>query len=189
MDLSGTICVVTGGGGGIGEALSLACAEAGMKVAVADIEAESAERVAAAICEAGGKAIARRTDVSDRKAVEALADAAFGELGGAHLLCNNAGVMVRGPIHESTDADWEWVLGVNLHGVLNGIRSFVPRMLEQGEPGHVVNTASISGINALPFISVYSASKAAVVSISESMSEELAETPEHAPTALDMMAS
>jgi NAD(P)-dependent dehydrogenase (short-subunit alcohol dehydrogenase family) len=155
----------------------MACAEAGMAVVVADIDAAGAERVAEAIRAQKGRALARVTDVSDAKAVDALADAAWEEFGGCHLLCNNAGVMVRGSIEESSDADWEWVFGVNLYGVLNGIRSFVPRMKEQGEPAHIVNTASIAGLTALPFLTVYSASKYAVVAVSEGLSHELADSP------------
>ena len=174
-ELKGRVAVVTGGASGIGEALARACAGEGMKVAVADIEASGAEAVAASIREGGGEAIGVGCDVSDRKSVDALADATWDAFGAAHLLCNNAGVLAHGPIVDSTDADWQWLLGVNLFGVLNGVRAFVPRMRAQGGDAHVVNTASIAGMAAVPDIGIYCATKHAVVAVSEVLAQELAE--------------
>jgi NAD(P)-dependent dehydrogenase (short-subunit alcohol dehydrogenase family) len=172
--LADRVAVVTGGGSGIGEALALACADAGMHVAVSDIEADAAERVAEAVCARGRKALSAATDVADRAAVEELAARSWEELGGCHLLCNNAGVILMGTLDQRSDADWEWVLSVNLKGVINGVQAFLPRLLEQGGPAHIVNTASVSGLLALPGIGVYTTSKYAVVGLSESLRTDLA---------------
>ena len=141
--LADRVAVVTGGGSGIGEALALACADAGMHVAVADIEADAVERVAEQVRARGRNALSAATDVADRAAVEELAARTWEELGGCHLLCNNAGVMLMGTLDQRSDADWEWILSVNLKGVINGVQAFVPRLLEQGGPAHIVNTASV----------------------------------------------
>lgn len=174
-DLEGRVAVVTGAAGGIGEGLARAASRAGMKVVLADIEAANAERAAESIRESGGEAVGVGCDVSDRKSIDALAAAAWDAFGAVHLLCNNAGVIANGPLVDTTDDDWNWLLGVNVMGVMNGVRAFVPRMREQGEGGHIVNTASISGLTAIPDIGIYSATKYAVVGISEALSVELAE--------------
>jgi NAD(P)-dependent dehydrogenase (short-subunit alcohol dehydrogenase family) len=167
--LEGRIAVVTGGGSGIGEGIAQACAGAGMRLVIADVDAQEAERVAADLRGAGSEAIAVHCDVTERAALDALADAAWEEFGGCHLLCNNAGVIVQGPILEMTDADWSWVLDVNLRGVVNGVQAFVPRLVAQGEPAHIVNTASMAGLCVLPALGVYTASKFAVVGLSEAL--------------------
>ncbi|MEZ4215069.1 MAG: SDR family NAD(P)-dependent oxidoreductase [Myxococcota bacterium] len=174
-NLEGRVAVVTGGASGIGEALARACARERMKVVVADIEAAGAERVAKAIVAAGGAAIGAAADVSDRASVEALADAAYREFGAVHLLCSNAGVLATGPLVDATDHDWKWLLGVNLFGVVNGARVFVPRMRAQGGEAHIVNTASIAGLTGVPDLGVYCATKHAVVGVSEVLAHELAE--------------
>ncbi|MCA9511039.1 MAG: SDR family NAD(P)-dependent oxidoreductase [Myxococcales bacterium] len=174
-NLEGRVAVVTGGASGIGEALARACARERMKVVVADIEAAGAERVAKAIVAAGGTAIGAAADVSDRASVEALADAAYREFGAVHLLCSNAGVLATGPLVDATDHDWKWLLGVNLFGVVNGARVFVPRMRAQGGEAHIVNTASIAGLTGVPDLGVYCATKHAVVGVSEVLAHELAE--------------
>jgi NAD(P)-dependent dehydrogenase (short-subunit alcohol dehydrogenase family) len=168
------VAVVTGGGSGIGEALALACADAGMHVAVADIEGDAAERVAEGVRARGRRAFSAATDVADRAAVEELAARTWKELGGCHLLCNNAGVLLMGSLEQRSDADWEWVLSVNLRGVVNGVQAFVPRLLEHGDAAHIVNTASMSGLVALPGLGVYTSSKYAVVGLSESLRADLA---------------
>ncbi len=172
--LEGRVAVVTGAGSGIGEGIARACAGAGMKLVIADVDAVEAERVAADLRGAGGQAVAAPCDVTDRTALEALADATWKEFGGCHLLCNNAGVMVQGSLAEATDADWSWVLDVNVHGVVNGLQAFVPRMIEQGGRAHIVNTASKAGLCLLPDLGVYTTSKFAVVGLSESLRADLA---------------
>jgi NAD(P)-dependent dehydrogenase (short-subunit alcohol dehydrogenase family) len=174
QDLKGRVAVVTGAGSGIGEGIAHAAADAGMRVVAADIEPAAVERVAKTIGERGGEAIAVRCDVTRRADLDALADAAWARFGGCHLLCNNAGVLVRGPLQAMSDADWRWVLEVNLFGVVHGIQAFVPRMIAQRESAHIVNTASMAGLCVLPEYGVYTASKFAVVGLSESLRGDLA---------------
>jgi NAD(P)-dependent dehydrogenase (short-subunit alcohol dehydrogenase family) len=169
-DLAGRVAVVTGSGSGIGEALALALAGQGMHVAVSDIEEAQAVRVARAVSEKGVRALAVRTDVSDAQAVESLAAHVYAELGACHVLCNNAGVLLFGGVADKRLDDWNWVLGVNLYGVVHGLQAFLPRMLEQGGEAHIVNTASVA---ALGGSGIYGASKAAVLSLSETLAEEL----------------
>lgn len=170
--LNDKVAVVTGGGSGIGEALVLAFAAEGMHVAVADIEGDAAERVADEARGLGVKALASRTDVSDAGSLQALADAVYAEFGATHVLCNNAGVLLMGPTLGASAGDWEWVLSVNLMGVVHGIDAFLPRMRAQPGEAHIVNTASVA---ALGGGGPYGASKAAVLSFSLALHEELAE--------------
>jgi len=137
---------------------------------VADVNGERAEAVAAELPE--GSAIARAVDVSDAAQVDALADLAFDTFGAVHLLCNNAGVSPAGKVWEFSADEWQWLVGVNLFGVANGVRSFVPRMIEQGE-GHVVNTASGAGFVTTPRLGPYSATKHAIVAITVALRNEL----------------
>ena len=175
-DLQGRSAVVTGAGGGIGRALAGALARAGANIVVADIDAGRAHAAAAGIAEETGvKAIGAGVDVSRPEQVDALAALARDQLGGVHVLCNNAGVQLPGKTWEFTASEWDWLLGVNLFGVINGIRSFVPAMIASGEPGHVVNTASVGGLVAYPGIAMYSAAKHAVVGLSETLAHDLAE--------------
>ena len=169
QELDGKVAVITGGGSGIGAALAGAVAARGMRVVVADVNRERAEAVAAGIPE--GRAVARAVDVSDAAAVQALADFAFDTFGAVHLLCN-AGVSPFGRVWDFTDDDWRWLLGINVLGVANGIRSFVPRMIEQGE-GHVVNTGSGASFVSTPRLGPYCATKHAVVGLSGSLRIEL----------------
>jgi NAD(P)-dependent dehydrogenase (short-subunit alcohol dehydrogenase family) len=125
-----------------------------------------------AMAKGGGEVLAVRTDVSKADDVEALAKRATGAFGAVHVLCNNAGIGVAGPAWTLTRADWEWILGVNLWGVVHGIRAFVPAMVERGE-GHVVNTASIAGLVSAPGMSAYCATKHAVVGITECLHHDL----------------
>ena len=170
---TGKTAVVTGGGSGIGEALCRAFAAEGMSVVVSDIDLKAAEGVANAIAEAGGSALAVRTDASDRASMKDLADRAFEAFGGVHALCNNAGVVAFRSAAEMSDADWDWVMGVNLDGVINGVTQFLPRMIAGGE-GHIVNTSSSAGLFAFPGMASYVASKQAVVGLSEHLSVDLA---------------
>ena len=130
----GRVAVVTGGASGIGAGIARACAEQGMRVVLADIELAPAERLARELAAGGNGGVAVRTDVTAPADLEALADAAFERFGAADVLFNNAGVAQGGAIHEFTAADWEWLIGVNLYGVVNGCRAFVPRWIARGEP-------------------------------------------------------
>lgn len=171
-DLKGKTVVVTGGAGGIGNAMARNFAAAGARLVIGDIEEET---LAAAVVELesdGAEAIGVPTDVSDVVQVEALRDAALDKFGAVHVVCNNAGVGTGGPLWHTTVEDWKWVLGVNLWGVIHGILTFVPLMVEQGE-GHVVNTASMAGLVSGPGLGIYSASKFAVVATSESLLQDL----------------
>jgi NAD(P)-dependent dehydrogenase (short-subunit alcohol dehydrogenase family) len=114
-----------------------------------------------------------RVDVSRPEDVERLAGETYAAFGAAHVVCNNAGVAVLGAVHEHSLADWQWVIGVNLWGVIHGVRAFLPRMLAGGDEGHIVNTASMAGLTTAPFMSVYDVTKHGVVALSESMYKEL----------------
>jgi NAD(P)-dependent dehydrogenase (short-subunit alcohol dehydrogenase family) len=175
-DLSGKTAVVTGGGSGIGRGTVLALADAGMHVVVADIAEQDARTVADEAAALGPRAIGMRTDVTDKASVEALADKAYEEFGAVHVLHNNAGVFVPQRIDKTTDAEWKWILSVNLDGVINGIQVFLPRLQAQDDDAHIVNTASMAGHLAGPNLGAYNASKFAVVAISETLASELAGT-------------
>ena len=171
--LEGKVAVVTGGGSGIGRAVATQLAGAGMHVVIADIQQDALDATVADLVGAGHRAIGVRTDVSDGASVEALAQAALDEFGAVHVLHNNAGVGVGGPIWTQTERDWEWVLGVNLWGVIHGVRVFVPLMIEQGGPAHVVNTASMAGLISVPYLGAYNVSKHGVVTLSETLHRDL----------------
>jgi NAD(P)-dependent dehydrogenase (short-subunit alcohol dehydrogenase family) len=168
------VAVVTGGGSGIGRALVDVFAREGARIVVADVDEAAAAEAASAVRTRGGTALAVRADVSDRGQVTALADRAFAELGGVDVLCNNAGVALWGPLEEATHEDWQWVLGVNLWGVIHGLEAFLPRMIASGRRGHVVNTASMAGLLATRGLGVYNTSKYAVVGLSETLAKDLA---------------
>ena len=174
QDFRNKVALVTGGASGIGRAMVDRFAAAGMKVVVADVETTALATTERELRARGAEVLAVRTDVADAGAVETLARATLDRFGAAHVLCNNAGVSVGGPMWEHTLDDWRWVLGVNLWGVIHGIRTFVPIMLRQGEPAHVVNTASLAGLSSTAFLGVYNATKHAVVTLSETLAQELA---------------
>ena len=174
LELRDKVAVVTGGGSGIGAALARAFAAQGMDVAVADVDVAGAEKVAADVRAAGRRALAVPTDVSEFSSVEALAARTYDELGACHVLCANAGVLVMGAFETRSPADWEWVLGVNLRGVLHCAQAFVPRMIAQPGEKHIVNTGSIAGLASAPGLAVYGTSKFAVVGFSEHLRHDLA---------------
>ena len=174
--MAGKVAVVTGAASGIGRALAETFAGAGMHVVVADIEAPALEKAADALRDRGTDVLAVRTDVSKADSVEALAEAAYERFGAVHVVCNNAGVAGGGLSWEVSLEDWEWVLGVDLMGVVYGVRSFVPRMIAGGQPGHIVNTASMAGLTSAPFMGPYNVAKHGVVTLSETMVKEFAAT-------------
>ena len=173
QDLKGKVAVITGGADGIGKALAVAAATEGMKLVLADIDADKLSATVEELAGTGAEVIGLRTDVSSESSVQALADAAFERFGNVHLLINNAGVALAKSAWETTQKDWEWVMGVNLYGVTNGLRAFIPRMLEKGEEGHIVNTASIAGLLSEPALAAYNVSKFGVVTLSEGLHHDL----------------
>ncbi len=173
-DLSGKVAVVTGGGSGIGLALGQAFVREGMKVVLADIEPAALD-AAVATFDGDAEVEAVVCDVADAAAVDALRDRTVERFGTAHVVCNNAGVAAGGLMWEGSLEDWQWVLGVNLMGVVHGIRSFTPLLIDQGE-GHIVNTASMAGLVSPPFMGVYNVTKHAVVTMTETLHGDLAMT-------------
>ena len=175
-DLDGRTAVITGGAGAIGLAMARALGAEGMQIVLADVEQRALDAAARDLEAEGVDVLAVTCDVSDAASVEALADHAEERFGRVHVVCNNAGVVTPhdawGPLE-----DWEWVLGVDLWGVIHGVHTFVPRILAPGEPGHVVNTASVAGILTFPGIPSYSVAKQGVVAISESLLHSLADEP------------
>ena len=175
MKLEGTSAVITGAGNGIGRATALALARAGVNVAIADIEAEAAESVAGEVRDLGVRSLGMAVDVTGEAQIAQLAEAAWAEFGSVQILMNNAGVMpATGPLWERSQADFDWAFGVNVGGVLSGIRQFVPRFIESGEPCWVVNTGSEHsfGVPHL-FGGVYTATKHAVLGLSDVLAREL----------------
>jgi NAD(P)-dependent dehydrogenase (short-subunit alcohol dehydrogenase family) len=171
-DLKGRVAVVTGAASGIGLGLATRFGEEGMRLVLSDIDAAGLETAAAGLRQAGAEVETVRTDVSSAEDVDRLAERAYAAFGRVHLLCNNAGIVPSGrfrPIWEYPVEDWTWSLGVNLMGVVHGIRSFVPRMLAGGEPGHVVNTASIAGLSSGAYSPPYGAAKHGVVRLTEAL--------------------
>ena len=175
QDLTGKVAVVTGAGSGIGRALAERFAAEGMKLVVADVEAEALARTEATLSSRGAEVLAVQLDVLQPEQIEALAERTYATFGAAHVVCNNAGVVAAGgkPSWEETPEDWEWVLGVNLWGVIHGVRAFVPRMLAGGAEGHIVNTASVAGLITSPGMGPYCVSKFGVVALSETLHQEL----------------
>jgi NAD(P)-dependent dehydrogenase (short-subunit alcohol dehydrogenase family) len=170
-DLQDKVAVVTGAASGIGLALSHAFAAQGMRVVMADVEADALDAAEAEVGSAA-EVLAVRCDVSQREQVEHLRDATLERFGAVHVVCNNAGVAGGGPIWAQSEDDWAWVLGVNLWGVIHGITAFTPLLIEQGE-GHIINTASIAGMISMPWGGTYNVSKHGVVTLSETLYSDL----------------
>jgi len=170
-NLDGKVAVVTGAAHGIGRALALGFAAEGMRVAAVDIDEAGAQATADLI---SSGAVARRVDVADAEAVDALADDCFAEFGQVDLLVNNAGVFQGGLCWERSVADWQWAFGVNVYGIIHGQRSFLPRMIAQNTEGHVLNTASVAAFVSAPFSGPYVVSKCAALSLTECLAHDLA---------------
>jgi NAD(P)-dependent dehydrogenase (short-subunit alcohol dehydrogenase family) len=168
-DFKGKVAVITGGASGIGRGIAERCVREGMKVVLADIEEADLARAESELKNAGGSVLAVRTDVSKRSDVERLAQKALEAFGQVHLLFNNAGVGAGGTPWEATWNDWEWVIGVNLWGVIHGVKVFTPLMLKQNSECHIVNTSSAAGLVVGGGSAPYAATKHAVVALSESL--------------------
>lgn len=174
-DLRGKVAVITGGASGIGRALAERFAAEGMKLVLADIDEVTLRSTEVQLAEGGAEVHTVLCDTSLEAEVQALADAAMTRFGGAHVLCNNAGVIGKGDAWRSPMSVWDWVVGINLYGVIHGIRAFLPIMEDQGE-GHIVNTASMAGLVAVPGAAPYNVTKTGVVALSEGLYLELKAT-------------
>jgi NAD(P)-dependent dehydrogenase (short-subunit alcohol dehydrogenase family) len=173
-ELGGKVAAITGAASGLGRAMALAFAGEGMHLALADVDEAGLAQTERLVAAFGVRSFSMQVDVSKASAVEAFAQKCFQELGAVHLVCNNAGVALSGPVWETSDAEWQWILGVNLLGVVNGVRAFSPRLIAQDE-GHIVNTASVAGLISPPGMGAYCASKHAVVTLSEALHHDLRE--------------
>jgi NAD(P)-dependent dehydrogenase (short-subunit alcohol dehydrogenase family) len=192
-ELGGKVAAVTGAASGLGRAMALAFASEGMHLALADVDEVGLAETRAQLDRPGVRSISVRVDVSKSPDVETFAQRCVEELGAIHLVCNNAGVAVSGPVWETSEAEWQWILGVNLLGVAHGVRAFAPRLISQDE-GHIVNTASVAGLISPPGMGAYCVSKHAVVTLSEALHHDLHERgsrvgvsvlcPAYVPTAI-----
>ena len=178
-DFEGKVAVITGAASGVGRALAERCAQEGMAVVLADIDEKALSQTDAELRAAGATVLPVVADVSVASDVETLAQKTLDAFGAVHLLCNNAGVLSVGelirPVWRSSLADWEWVMGVNLWGVIHGVRVFVPIMLEQDTNCHIVNTASLAGLQSGGRMGIYGATKHGVVTLSETLYRQLAQ--------------
>jgi NAD(P)-dependent dehydrogenase (short-subunit alcohol dehydrogenase family) len=177
-NFSGKVAVITGAGSGFGREFARLGSELGMSLVLADVQTDALQAICAELEGRGTRVLSRVLDVADAAQVDALAEATQAEFGDVHVLFNNAGVGTAGLIWENTLADWQWTLGVNLWGVIHGMRAFVPRMLAAAKAspeyrGHIVNTASMAGLLNPPASGVYNVSKHAVVSLSETLYHDL----------------
>jgi NAD(P)-dependent dehydrogenase (short-subunit alcohol dehydrogenase family) len=173
-ELGGKVAAVTGAASGLGRAMALAFAREGMHVALADVDQRNLVSVESEVRAHGARCFTMHVDVSKAAEVETFAARVVQELNTIHLVCNNAGVSPLGAAWENTVADWQWILGVNLWGVIHGVRTFTPRLIAQNE-GHIVNTASVAGLISPPGSGAYNATKHAVVALSESLCHDLRE--------------
>lgn len=168
------VAVVTGGGSGLGLAMARRFGRAGMKLVLADVQPDALEKAVGEFEAAGVPVLGVKCDVSRQDDVDRLRDETVERFGGAHVLCNNAGVAPGGLAWESTLEDWQWCLGVNVYGVIHGLRSFVPLMLAQDTEAHIVNTASVAGLLSPPGMGIYCVSKHSVVTLTECLHHDLA---------------
>lgn len=175
QDLSGRVAVITGGASGIGLATARRLAREGMRLVLADIRQDTLDTAVKEIQALGAEVLGIQTDVGDLDQVQALADKTFAHFGGVHLVFNNAGVAVFGPIQDMRHEDWEWVLRIDLWGVIHGVEVFVPRLIAQGQGGHIVNTASFAGLVPNQGLGVYCVAKYGVVALSECLSRDVSQ--------------
>jgi NAD(P)-dependent dehydrogenase (short-subunit alcohol dehydrogenase family) len=177
-DFKGKVAVVTGAASGIGLGMARAFASEGMSVALCDIRADKLDAAARQIRGLGAPTMQLAVDVSDRASVERAAAAVEAELGRIHVVANNAGVALKSPISDVTNDEWDWVIGVNLYGVIHGVQAFLPRIRKHGEGGHIVNTSSIGGFQVKEGrqTGAYAATKFAVAALSEALRHDLAGT-------------
>ena len=173
-DLRGKTAFITGGASGIGFGMARVFAGEGMRLVLADVEAPALASAAAQLETTGAEVLAIELDVSDRAALEDAARRAEARFGHVHLVCNNAGVGAGGPLDRCTYDDWDWVLAVNLDGVINGVQTFARRMRDHGQGGHFVNTASMAGLLPSAGLGIYCTTKYAVVGLSECLRLDLA---------------
>ena len=177
-EFAGKTAVITGAGSGFGLALARLGAQLGMKLALVDVQKDALDAICAELQATGTAVMARRVDVADGGQMQALANDVWAQWGAPHLVFNNAGVAAGGLVWETTEADWDWVLGVNLKGVVHGVRLFTPMMLQaaKADPnwrGHIVNTASMAGLLTPPNMGIYNVSKHAVVALTETLYQDL----------------
>ena len=175
MKVAGRTAFITGGGSGVGLGQAKVFAEAGCKIAIADIRQDHLDEAVAWFEKAGHAVMPVRLDITDPAAFAAAADAVEAKLGPVELLFNTAGVSIFGPLLQATAEDWEWQMSVNVRGVVNGVQTFVPRMIERRNGGHVVNTGSMSSFIALPRTGIYCATKMAIRGYTETLAAEIAE--------------
>ena len=173
-ELKGKVAAVTGAASGLGRSMALAFAAEGMDLALADVDEVNLSAVQDEVLAKGVRAITLKVDVSNAQQLEVFRDQTLTRLGGVHVVCNNAGVSPLGAVWENTPADWQWILGVNLWGVIHGVRAFTPHLIKQDE-GHIVNTASVAGLISPPGSGAYNVTKHGVVALSESLYHDLRE--------------
>jgi len=171
--VAGKTAFITGGASGIGLGIAEVFGAAGARIVIADVEAAALQRARSSLAGCGVTAEVIQLDVTDRAAFAAARDSVVEQQGAVHLLFNNAGVNVPGPLHQVTYQDWDWVLGVNLGGVINGITTFLPELMRHGTESHVINTASVGGLVGMRNLGIYNASKFAVVGLSEALRADL----------------
>ena len=174
--LSGKTAFITGGAGGIGFAMARAFLAEGMQVAIADVDGEALASAEQALAGSNARVMAVQLDVTNREQYAEVAKQVIDELGPVHVVCNNAGVYRGGAMDETTYGDWDWVMGVNVGGVVNGVQTWMNHLKSHGEAGHIVNTASIAGVMTSPGLGVYNTSKFAVVGLSEALRADLEES-------------
>lgn len=176
MEYSDKTAVVTGGASGIGLGMARAFGRRGARLVLLDIEQAALDKAVADLAQAGITVEGLQADVTDRDGMTIAAREIADRHGAVHILCNNAGVGVADPLQLARAEDWDWVTAVNLQGVVNGLLAFLPAMVEHGEVGHIVNTASVAGLHAMKQIGIYNATKYAVVGMTETLRDDLAET-------------
>jgi NAD(P)-dependent dehydrogenase (short-subunit alcohol dehydrogenase family) len=169
----GRVAVITGGAGGIGFAMAEAFSARGARIALADLDEAAMDARAKVLRERGTEVLCVRTDVTQRASVNDLADRVFQHFGAAHVVCNNAGIAIAGPLLQMTQDDWRLTMDIDFWGVVYGVEAFVPRMIEQKQRGHILNTASMAGLVGMSWLGVYCAAKFAVVGFTESLRREL----------------